>query len=166
MQLILIAALTDNRVLGKDNQLIWRLPEDLKNFKRLTSGHSVIMGRKTFESLGKPLPNRTNIVITRNPDYQAEGCIVVESLAKAIAQAQEADAGQVFVIGGGEIYAQALPLADVMYLTHVHTELEGDTFFPEFSTSDWKVIDTQHFDKDEKHAYDFDIATYEKVVGR
>nr|AIA11478.1 Dihydrofolate reductase [uncultured bacterium] len=164
MQIILIAALTDNYVLGKDNQLIWRLPEDLKNFKRLTSGFPVIMGRKTFESLGRPLPNRTNIIITRNTDYQADGCVVAGSLEKAIDYAKPLTGEQVFVIGGGEIYAQALPLADRMYLTHVHTQLDGDAFFPEFSTQDWHAAETQHFTKDEKHAYDFDIVTWERLA--
>ena len=130
MQLILIAAFTDNRVLGKDNQLIWHLPDDLKNFKRLTSGHPVIMGRKTFESLGRPLPNRTNIVITRNAEYEAAGCVVVASLEAAVEKATETRAPKAFVIGGGEIYSQALPLANLMFLTHVHTQLAGDTFFP------------------------------------
>ncbi len=162
MQLILIAAFTDNRVLGKDNQLIWHLPEDLKNFKRLTSGHPVLMGRKTFESLGRPLPNRTNIIITRNPDYAANGGVVVPSLDAAIEKATQTGADKAFVIGGGEIYSQALPLANLLFLTHVHTQLEGDTFFPEFSLQDWQVVDTQHFAKDEKHAYDFDIVTYQK----
>ena len=160
MQIILIAAFTDNRVLGKDNRLIWHLPEDLKNFKRLTSGHPVIMGRKTFESLGKPLPNRTNIVITRNADFQSDGCVVVNSLKNALQKAEEIGAEKTFVIGGGEIYAQALPIADLMYLTHVHTTLEGDTFFPEFSTEDWVETERKSFEKDEKHAYDFDVVTY------
>jgi dihydrofolate reductase len=165
MQTILIAAFTDNRVLGKDNRLIWHLPEDLKNFKRLTSGHPVIMGRKTFESLGRPLPNRTNIIITRNADFKAEGCVVVSSLENALQKAEEAGAEKAFVIGGGEIYAQALPIADLMYLTHVHTTLEGDTFFPEFSTQDWQETARQSFEADEKHAYAFDIVTYSPPPG-
>jgi len=163
MQIILIAAFTDNRVLGKDNQLIWHLPEDLKNFKRLTSGHPIIMGRKTYESLGKPLPNRTNIIITRNTDYQAAGCVVTTSLSEALEKAAQTGTDKAFVIGGGEIYTQALPLANLMYLTHVHTTLEGDTFFPEFSASEWECAESQHFERDEKHAYAFDIVTWQRV---
>ncbi|MDJ1470153.1 dihydrofolate reductase [Cytophagaceae bacterium DM2B3-1] len=163
MQISIIAAFTENRVLGKDNQLIWHLPEDLKNFKRLTSGHPIIMGRKTFESLGRPLPNRTNIIITRNPDYQATGCMIVSSLEEAIQKATNIDREEVFVIGGGEIYTQALPLADTMYLTHVHTTLEGDTLFPVFSSQEWNIAHTQSFKKDEKHVYDFDIVTWKRL---
>ncbi|MDJ1481272.1 dihydrofolate reductase [Cytophagaceae bacterium YF14B1] len=163
MQISIIAAFTENRVLGKDNQLIWHLPEDLKNFKRLTSSHPIIMGRKTFESLGRPLPNRTNIIITRNPDYQATGCMIVSSLEEAIQKATNIDREEVFVIGGGEIYTQALPLTDTMYLTHVHTTLEGDTFFPVFSSQEWNIAYTQSFKKDEKHVYDFDIVTWKRL---
>ncbi len=162
MQIILIAALTDNRVLGKDNQLIWHLPEDLKNFKRLTSGHPVIMGRKTFESLGKPLPNRTNIIITRNADFVAKGCRVAGSVESALKKAEETGTEKAFVIGGGEIYAQALPLADELSLTHVHTTLEGDAFFPEFSSDEWVATHQQSFEPNERHAYSFDIVTYKR----
>lgn len=163
MQISIIAAFTENRVLGKNNQLIWHLPEDLKNFKRLTSGHPIIMGRKTFESLGRPLPNRTNIVITHNPDYQATGCVIVSSLEEAIQKATGIDREEIFIIGGGEIYTQALPLADTMYLTHVHTMLEGDTFFPIFSSQEWNMAHTLSFKKDEKHVYDFDIVTWKRL---
>ncbi len=162
MQISIIAALTDNYVLGKDNKLIWHLPDDLKNFKRLTSGHPIIMGRKTFESLGKPLPNRTNIVITRNSDMHLTGCLVAHSLKEALQMAQNTGCEVVFVIGGGEIYHQTLPLANVLYLTHVHTTLAGDAFFPQFAPEEWEKTESIHHPVDEKHAFSFEIATWKR----
>lgn len=118
-----------DRGIGKDGHLLWRLPEDLKRFKTLTMGHPIVMGSKTFRSIGKPLPGRINIVVTRNPDFSAEGCEICGSLQEAIALGGRKDS-EIFVIGGGEIYAQALPLADNLYLTEVESEVEADTFFP------------------------------------
>lgn len=131
----LIAALAENRVIGKDNDLIWHLSADLKRFKALTTGHHIIMGRKTFESIGKPLPNRTTVIITRNTDYQVEGCITAHSLEAALDQAKGDD--QAFIIGGAEIYKQALCLVDRMELTRVEAEFDGDAFFPEFNEENW-----------------------------
>ena len=128
----IIAAIGENRELGKDNRLLWHIPEDMKRFRYLTKGHPVMMGRKTFESIGRPLPGRTNIVITRNADYRAEGCIVVDSIEKAIKEAKKRDQEEIFVIGGGEIYKQALPLADKLYLTVVHASAPADTYFPDY----------------------------------
>ncbi len=162
MQIILVAALTENRVLGKDNQLIWHLPNDLRHFKKLTLGHPVVMGRKTYASVGKPLPGRTNIIVTHNRDYQADGCVVAHSLDEALAQAAATGTDKVFIIGGGEIYRQALPLAHALCLTHVHTTLAGDAFFPDFSTDDWQPTTKESFAKDEKHAYGFDIVVWER----
>ncbi|MEQ1662513.1 MAG: dihydrofolate reductase [Thiobacillus sp.] len=128
-----IAALAKNRVIGIENRLPWRLPEDLAHFKALTLAHPILMGRKTFESLGRPLPGRTNIVITRNPDYAPDGCRVADSIPAAIALCQDAD--EVFFIGGAELYAQVIPLADRLYLTEVDIEAEGDAWFPDFDRS-------------------------------
>ena len=154
----LVVAMAENRVIGKDNQLIWRLPADLKFFKNLTTGHPIIMGRKTFESIGKPLPNRTNIVITRQQDFEAEGCLVAHSLSEALMMAQQMDS-DIFVIGGAEIYKQAMFLADTIYLTEVHHEFEGDTFFPEIDTLLWIETDRKEHQADEKNPYDYAFVT-------
>ncbi|MEK7164891.1 MAG: dihydrofolate reductase [Patescibacteria group bacterium] len=129
----IIAAIGENRELGRDNKLLWRIPEDLKRFRVLTEGHPIIMGRKTFESIGRPLPKRTNIIITRQADYKAEGCIVVGSVEAAIAKAKEFDEQEIFIIGGGEIYKQALPRVDKLYLTVVKDSQEADVYFPDYS---------------------------------
>ena len=156
----IIAAAAENNVIGKDNALIWHLSDDLKHFKAMTSGHHVIMGRKTFESMPKALPNRTNVVITRQDGFSAENVIVVRSLQEALEVAKE-DA-QPFIIGGGEIYKQALQYADRIELTRVHHNFEGDTFFPEINTSIWKETDSKFHAKDDKHNYDFTFIRYEK----
>ena len=156
----LIAAAAENNVIGKDNDLIWHLPEDLKHFKRTTSGHTVISGRKTYESYGKPLPKRKNIIITRDSNYEAEGCIVVHSLEEALELVKEEE--EVFIIGGGEIYRQALPVADRIYLTRVHAKPEGDACFPEFSSENWEEKKRREFPADEKHDYAFTIIWYER----
>ena len=159
--LTIIAAVSDNNALGKDNQLLWHLPEDFKRFKNLTSGHSIIMGRKTFESFPKPLPNRTHIIITRQLDYTAPaGCIVVPSLEKAIELCPKNE--EAFVIGGGEIYQQALELVNKIDITRVHTTLEADTFFPAIDTTKWELVFEEFHPKDEKHDYDFTFLTYLK----
>ena len=157
--LTIIAAVSENNALGKDNQLLWHLPEDFKRFKTLTSGHYIIMGRKTFESFPKPLPNRTHIIITRQHDYQApEGCVVVSSLEKAIELCPDNE--EAFVIGGGEIYQQALDIVDKIDVTRVHTTIDADTFFPEIDTNSWKLVFEEFHPKDEKHAFDFTFLTY------
>jgi len=132
----IIAAIANNRALGMNNKLIWHLPEDLKRFKSVTRGHHVIMGRKTFESLGKPLPNRTSIIITRNKNYNAQACLVVNSLEEALEKAKEDK--NPFILGGSEIYKLAMPIADKLDLTLVHHEFEADAFFPEIDSSNWK----------------------------
>jgi len=129
----IIAAIGKNRELGKGNKLLWHIPGDLPRFKKLTTGHPIIMGRKTFESIGRPLPNRTNIVVTRDADYKAEGTVVVDSIEKAIETAKSKDEEEIFVIGGGQIYQQALPFADRLYLTVVDVQADADTFFPDYS---------------------------------
>ncbi|WP_296643809.1 dihydrofolate reductase [Thiobacillus sp. 65-1402] len=133
-----IAALARNRVIGIENRLPWRLPEDLAHFKALTLNHPILMGRKTFESLGRPLPGRTNIVITRNPDYCRDGCLAADSIAAALALCRDAD--EVFFIGGAELYGQALPLADRLYLTEIQAEVEGDAWFPDYDRAPWREV--------------------------
>jgi len=157
--IVMIAAASENNVLGKDNQLVWHLPDDFKRFKKLTTGHYIIMGRKTFESFPKPLPNRTHVVISRQQNYQPEGCIVVNSIQKAIASVPENE--DAFIIGGGEIYKQSIALADKIELTRVHTTLEGDAFFPEIDQTIWQLEASESHPKDDKHAFDF---TYETFV--
>jgi dihydrofolate reductase len=162
LKLSIIVATAEKGVIGKDNQLIWHLPEDLKMFRRLTTGHVIIMGRKTFESIGKPLPNRTSIIISRNTDYLVEGCIVVGSLEEAIEKAKEIETEEAFIIGGAQIYALALEMADKVYLTQVHHNFEGDAFFPVLDTNIWTETERKSFQPDEKHAYAFDFVTLEK----
>ena len=156
----LIAAASENNVIGKDNKLIWHLSDDLKHFKDLTKGHVVIMGRKTFESMPKALPNRTNIIITRKTDYLVNDAIVVNSLNQALEKA--ADDNQPFIIGGGEIYSLAIKIVDRIELTRVHTELEGDAYFPEIDHNIWEEVSREKRLKDEKHNYDFSFIRYNK----
>ena len=156
----LIAAAAENNALGKDNQLLWHLPDDFKRFKQITSGHYILMGRKTFESFPKPLPNRTHVIITRQKDYLAEGCIVVHSLEEAISISPKDE--EVFVIGGAEIYTQSISIADKIELTRVHTSLEADAYFPTFDVNQWKLVFEEHHYKDEKHDYDYTFETYLK----
>lgn len=160
-ELTIIVAAGENDAIGKDNKLIWHLRDDLKRFKKLTSGHHIIMGRKTFESFPKPLPNRTHIVITRQQDYKVpDGVIVVNSLADAIDAAN--NDSQPFIIGGGEIYKQAMLFANKIELTRVHHEFEADTFFPKVDKTIWKEINNVSHDRDENHDFAFSFLTYVK----
>lgn len=162
-KLISIAAIAENNAIGKDNTLMWRLPDDFKHFKETTSGHYIIMGRKTFESFPKPLPNRTHVIITRQKDYQTdESHIVVDSLEKAIS-AIPTEETKAYIIGGGEIYKQAMPRVDELEITRVHSEFEGDTFFPEISDKNWTLDNEKFHLKDERHAYAFTYQTYKRV---
>ena len=166
MKVSLIVAVAENGVIGKDNDLIWHLPKDMRFFKETTMGHHVIMGRKNFESIPerfRPLPNRTNVVITRQSDYQAEGCVVVNSLEAALEVAQHNGDKEPFIIGGGQIYKLALEgnLVEKIYLTKVHHSFEGDTFFPELS-EEWKEVNREDHEADEKHACGFSIISYIK----
>ncbi|WP_121667893.1 dihydrofolate reductase [Mesonia aquimarina] len=158
--LTMIAAAAENNALGKDNDLVWHLPDDFKRFKKLTTGHFIIMGRKTFESFPKLLPNRTHVIITRQENYAPENCIVVHSLEDALIAAKQDE--QPFIIGGGEIYKIALPHADKIELTRVHTKVEADTFFPEINEKNWKKTGEIFHEKDEKHAHAFSYITYLK----
>lgn len=158
---ILIAATSQNNALGKDNKIIWHLPDDFKRFKELTSGHHIIMGRKTFESFPKPLPNRTHVVITRQKNYNPEGCTVVNSIEEAFRICPENE--DVFLIGGAEIYKLGLPFTDKIELTYINEIFEADAFFPEIDFSEWKLTNEEFHPKDEKHAHDFSFQTYIKL---
>jgi dihydrofolate reductase len=154
----LIAAVAQNNALGKDNQLLWHLPDDFKRFKNITSGHYIIMGRKTFDSFPKPLPNRTHVIITRQKEYKPEGCIVVNSLEEAIQSCPKQE--DIFIIGGGEIYKQSIAIADKIDITRVHNSFEADTFFPEIEIEKWQLIFEEFHSKDERHDFDFTFQTY------
>ena len=138
MTISIIVAQAENRVIGKDNELIWYIPDDLKRFKQLTTGHHIIMGRKTYEPIGHPLPNRTTLIITRQKDYQAKGCLIVHSLDDAIKLAK--DDKEAFIIGGSQIYQLALEKADKLYLTQIHKDFAGDCFFPKIADDNWEKI--------------------------
>ena len=159
----LVVAMGEKNEIGINNQLLWHLPKDLKHFKELTSGHPVIMGRKTYESIGKPLPNRTNIVVSRKKDWFEEGILIVGSIKEALKFAKKIDP-EVFVIGGGELYKQTIELADKLEVTLVKTTLTSDTVFPKIDPKIWKLTQEEHHEKDEKNEYDFSFQTYEKII--
>lgn len=154
----MIAAVAENNALGKNNDLLWHLPNDFKRFKAVTSGHYIIMGRKTFESFPKPLPNRTHVIITRQKDFQYEGCIVVDTLEKAIAACPKSE--DVFIIGGGEIYAQSILFADQLDITQVHHSFDADVYFPEINPEIWELTSETFNPKDEKHLFDYTFQTF------
>nr|AIA11212.1 Dihydrofolate reductase [uncultured bacterium] len=165
MIISLIAALSKNRVIGKNNDLPWKLPDDMKFFMEKTKGHHTIMGRKNYDSIPlkfKPLPQRTNIVVTRQKKFQAPGCIVVDSLENGLAIAQDNDEPETFIIGGAEIYKLGLPHANRLYLTEIDAEIDGDTFFPAVDRNQWKEISRLHHATDSRHAFAFDFVIYEK----
>ncbi len=163
MKIILLVAKAKNQVIGKDNQLVWKLSADLKRFKNLTTGHYLLMGRKTFESLGRPLPNRTHLIITRNAEFEApEGHYAFHSVEEALIFCTKRQLEKLFVIGGGEIYKEALPLCDVLEITEVEANPEGDTFFPELDFSIWKEKEREDFSADETNEYPYAFVTYEK----
>lgn len=164
MTISLIAALSRNRVIGKNNGLPWHLPDDMKYFMQTTKGHHVIMGRKNYDSIPekfRPLPNRNNIVVTRQKDLKLDGCLVVNSLQAGVDIAKNADEPELFIIGGSAIYQLGLPLANRLYLTEIDADLQGDTYFPAINRSDWKEISRKHHVADERHAYPFDFVIYE-----
>lgn len=164
MIISLIVAASTNNAIGKNGQLLWHLPNDMKFFKDTTWGMTVIMGRKTYEALNKILPGRTNIVITQQPDWKAAGVWVAKDIKDAIAQAEKTNCKEIFVIGGGEIYKQSMGIANRIYMTRVHATLEGDTYFPEINESDWELKTNVDFIADEKHAYAYSFQTWEKRV--
>jgi dihydrofolate reductase len=163
----LVVAVDRNGVIGAVNRLPWRLPDDLRRFKALTLGHPVIMGRKTYESIGRPLPGRRNLVVTRQRDYAAPGTTVAHSLQEAVALAGgRGDGGEIFVAGGASLYAQALPLADRLYVTHVETAVAGgDASFPEIDPAVWRAVAREGHPADARHAFPFSYVTYERVRG-
>lgn len=158
----MIAAAAENDAIGKDNDLLWHLPDDFKRFKQLTTGHPIIMGRKTFESFPSTLPKRRHIIITRDQTYTTDypDCIVVHSLEEALATLGKDEKS--FIIGGGDIYSLAIPFADIIELTRVHHSFEGDAYFPEINENDWKLVREEYHPRDEKHAYDFTYLTYQR----
>lgn len=166
MRVSLIAAVAENGVIGRGGQLPWRLKADLQRFKELTMGHTIIMGRKTWESIGRPLPGRRMVVITRQPGYQAEGVSVVGSIEDAFEMARSAGDDEAFVIGGAEVYALALPYVDGLYLTRVHANIDGDTTFPTIDWSDWRQTTNEPHAADEQNDHDFSFQVYERQPPR
>ena len=158
----LIAAVSDNNALGLNNQLLWHLPDDFKRFKSITTGFHIIMGRKTFESFPKPLPNRTHVIISRQQYQAPEGCIVVNSIDEAIKICPKDE--DVYIIGGGEIYKQSIGISDKIDITRVHNTFEADTFFPEIDLNLWQLDFEEFHQKDEKHAFDYTFQTYSRKV--
>ena len=156
----ILVAFDENRVIGKNNTLIWHLPADLKRFKTLTTGHVIVMGRKTFESIGKPLPNRTTIVISRQADLKIDGVIIAHSVEEAILKAKSITREDIFIVGGAEIYTLSLPLADQILVTQLHDIFEGDAFFPEIPSASWEITEKERGITDEKNAYQFSYITY------
>lgn len=151
----IIVAKSENNVIGKDNGMVWHMPADLKHFKHKTMGHYIIMGRKTLESMDKPLPGRTTIVVTRNKNYHAEGCIIVHNVQEAFNIAESNQQKEVFILGGAEIYKSTMDLADKIYLTEIKASFEGDTFFPEINRSEWQEVRRQEYEADEKNPYPY-----------
>lgn len=163
MILSAIVAISENNVIGKDNQLPWYLPADLKYFKKTTINHPVIMGRKSFESIGNALPKRTNIVISRNPYYIANGVLVAHSLEEALAISGDLEAEEIFIIGGAEIFRQSLEICDRLYITEVHKTFDGDVFFPEWNKQEWKLLKEEFHEADDKNPYPYTFKTYERI---
>lgn len=167
MIISIIVAVSENNIIGKDNSLIWHLPSDMKYFKEKTTGHCVITGRKNYESIPekfRPLPNRSNIVVTRQKDYLAPGAIIVGSIEDAIRKAKQMGDKEVFIIGGAEIYKQSMHLADKLYVTKIHHSFDGDASFPEIDTNIWKETKRVDFKADEKNKYDHSFGEYKKVI--
>ncbi|MBP6430730.1 MAG: dihydrofolate reductase [Ferruginibacter sp.] len=163
MKISLVVAAAENNAIGKENQLLWHLPNDLKFFKNTTWGMPVIMGRKTFESVSKILPGRFNIVITTQADWSFEEVIMANSLQEAITKAEDTGCKEAYIIGGGKIYKQSMDIATTIYLTRVHTTIEGDTFFPTIDESLWQLVDNKDFEKDAKHIFDYSFQKWERL---
>ncbi|MFD1777435.1 dihydrofolate reductase [Fredinandcohnia salidurans] len=158
----LLVAMDKNQLIGKDNDLPWRLPADLAYFKRVTMGHPIIMGRKTYDSIGRPLPGRENIIVTRDTSYEAEGCKVIHSIEEIVKMNEQTDQ-ELFVIGGAEIFKEILPHSDRLYITEINEEFKGDTYFSAFDKVEWKVISEEKGIKNEKNPYDYTFLVYEKI---
>lgn len=165
MIISMIAAVAENLVIGGNNDLVWRLPDDMKYFMETTRNHHVIMGRLNYESIPhkfRPLPQRVNIIVTSQDDYEAKDCIITNSIGEAIDVARQDNQEEVFIIGGGQIYAQSIDLADRLYITEIKSSFEGDTFFPEIDKSEWLEVSRKPHAKDEKHDHEFDFVVYER----
>ncbi|WP_039053137.1 dihydrofolate reductase [Sphingobacterium sp. T2] len=160
-KITLIVAAAENNAIGKGNRMPWHLPNDFKYFKEKTLNHSVVMGRKTFESIGKPLPERRNIVMTKNTNYLHEEVDVANNIDELLLYCR--DEREIFIIGGAEIYKQTLPLAHKVLLTRVHTTVDGDAFFPELPANEWKLISAEKHEKDDRHAFDYTFEVYERI---
>lgn len=160
----LLYAMDRNRLIGKNNQLPWHLPQDLAYFKRVTMGHTIVMGRKTFDSIGKPLPGRENIIITRDKHFTSNGCKIIHSIDELLELSRNKMDEEIFVIGGAEIFKEILPYSDRLYVTNIYHEFEGDTYFPSIDENEWKMISKEPGIKDDKNPYDFDFAVYEKII--
>lgn len=158
----MIAALAKNRAIGMKGKLPWRLADDLKHFKELTVGKPVIMGRGTYEAIGRLLPNRTNIIMTNRPDFRVNGAIIAHSVDEALDRAAETEASEVMIIGGQQIYQTFLPKADRLYLTEIYTTVDGDAFFPEFDTADWKEVDRQEHPANDRNEHAFSFVTLQR----
>jgi dihydrofolate reductase len=163
MKISLIVAMASNRAIGLNNQMPWHLSTDLKRFKQITMGHPIIMGRKTFEAIGKPLPGRTNIIVSRKLSYQQAGCVVVDSIDAAIIHGCRLDE-EVFVIGGAMLYAEILPIADNLYVTLINQEFEGDTFFPSYNPSEWSEVDREDVTDDSTVGFSYSFTKWQKKV--
>ncbi|MCX6290952.1 MAG: dihydrofolate reductase [Bacteroidetes bacterium] len=161
MTISIIVALSENNVVGINNRMPWHLSADLKRVKALTMGHHLVMGRKTYESIGKPLPGRTNVVITGNKDFQAEGCVLVSSLKEALEISKEDS--EVFIFGGGEVFREAMPLVSKIYMTRIHHHFDGDTRFPELKPGEWKEVLREDFQPDEKNNYQYSFINLERM---
>lgn len=158
----IIVAKSDNNVIGKDNGLVWHMPADLKHFKNKTMGHYIIMGRKTLESMDKPLPGRTTIVVTRNKNYRAEGCIIVHDIQEAFRIAEDNKQEEVFILGGAEIYKLTIDIADKIYLTEIKADFEGNAFFPDIDPKKWREVRRDEFEADEKNPYPYAFVDLER----
>lgn len=157
-----LVAMDENRVIGLNNDMPWHLPADLAYFKKMTTGHTIVMGRKTYESIGRALPNRKNVILTRDQKFTAENCIVIHSIDEALAIMDNNDE-EYFVIGGTEIFQQFFPYADRLYITQINEKFEGDTYFPPFDSKEWKVVSREQGIKNEKNPYDYEFLIYEKI---
>jgi len=160
-----IAAISSNRVIGKDNQIPWYLPADLKFFMHTTQNHHVLMGRKNYQSIGKPLPRRTNVIITRDPFFVSTGCVVVHSLEEAIQVAYENGEQEAFIIGGGQIYELAMPFVNKIYLSEIDLQIDGDVFFPELDPTEWSLANEDFREPDERNKHAFTIRVYNRLTG-
>lgn len=166
MRVSLIAAVAENGTIGRDGSLPWHLPDDLKRFRALTTGHHVIMGRRTFESIGRPLPQRTSLVISRDPRLRIDGARVLPSVEAALQHARAAGEKEAFVIGGASIYAAALPIADRLYLTKIAARVDGDAFFPPIDEGDWTLQSSESHAADDRHAHAFSLTALDRVPGK